>query len=159
MTFNCPVEFDCETDTLCFDEKWLSCQRSDTDTATYRQAKAFCESEKIQWSQSLPLTTHVPKLISEVGITSATLENISERLHMSPRTLHRRLKESETSFQQIIDNMRKRKAEEALLDTNESILNVALTLGYSDVANFRRACHRWFGCSPQQHRQRVLAIK
>lgn len=44
-----------------------------------------------------------------------------------------------------------------LVEKKLSIESIAMLLGYSEVSNFRYACRRWFGQSPQAQRERLLA--
>ncbi|HEY4345558.1 MAG TPA: helix-turn-helix domain-containing protein, partial [Parvibaculum sp.] len=77
---------------------------------------------------------------------------VASRLHMSGRTLRRRLSCEGTSFREILDHVRNELAKNYLRDTKLSIAEVGGMLGFEDAANFRRAFRRWNGCSPQDYR-------
>ena len=83
----------------------------------------------------------------------ADLETIADRLHMSPRTLIRKLKQEDTRFQQLRDQTLSRRATQLLSLPHYTVAAVAEDLGYTDVASFRRAFQRWFGTSPGKFRQ------
>ena len=83
----------------------------------------------------------------------ASLENVADRLHMSPRTLIRKLKQENTRFQQLLDQTLSRRAAQLLSLPHYTVAAVAEDLGYTDVASFRRAFRRWFGTSPGHFRQ------
>ncbi|KZX69374.1 MULTISPECIES: AraC family transcriptional regulator [unclassified Alcanivorax] len=83
----------------------------------------------------------------------ATLESIADQLHMSPRTLIRKLKQENTRFQQLLDQTLSRRAAQLLSLPHYTVAAVAEDLGYTDVASFRRAFQRWFGTSPSRFRQ------
>jgi AraC-like DNA-binding protein len=83
----------------------------------------------------------------------ASLENVADRLHMSPRTLIRKLKQEDTRFQQLLDQTLSRRAAQLLSLPHYTVAAVAEDLGYTDVASFRRAFRRWFGTSPGRFRQ------
>jgi len=82
-----------------------------------------------------------------------SLEEVAERLHVSPRTLHRRLEAESTSFRALVDACRRTRASELLQDSKLSIERIGEILGYADPSNFGRSCRRWFGCSPREFRQ------
>jgi AraC-like DNA-binding protein len=72
----------------------------------------------------------------------------AKMLHVSPKTLTRRLSEEGTSFREIRDTLRKRLSNAYLKIRKISIQETAYMLGYSDSANFRRAFRRWLGIPP-----------
>jgi AraC-like DNA-binding protein len=83
-----------------------------------------------------------------------TLKDIARHLSVSARTLQRRLARENTSYQLLHDRCLRDEARQLLGEKNVTTESIALLLGYSDVSNFRHACRRWFGCSPQDCRRR-----
>ncbi len=77
-----------------------------------------------------------------------TLGEIATHLNSSPRTLQRRLFAENTSYQQLYNDWLKREARSLLGERSLSVESISQLLGYSDVSNFRQACRRWFGKSP-----------
>ncbi len=77
---------------------------------------------------------------------------MAERLHLSPRTLHRRLADAGTGYQEVLDRIRSRLAVEFLERTGLSIERIAERSGFSDVSNFRKAFKKWTGQSPAHYR-------
>lgn len=77
---------------------------------------------------------------------------IADRLHLSTRTLQRRLAEQGSSFKMLLQLIRKRLAEQYILDNNLAISEIAYLLGFSEQSNFTRAFKRWFAVSPSQFR-------
>lgn len=82
------------------------------------------------------------------------LVDAAERLHLSTRTLKRRLAEQNVTFGGLLDEVRKRDSLQLLLDPDRSIEDIARRLGYADPSNFRRAFQRWTGQSPTAYRKR-----
>ncbi len=74
---------------------------------------------------------------------------VAARLHLSRRTLVRRLAERGATFRELADGHRRRRAEQLLHDSSLSVAEVGDRLGYTDPANFGRAVRRWFGKSPR----------
>ena len=85
------------------------------------------------------------------------LRHLAQRLHMSVRTLQRRLRESSTSHQQLVDQTRHDLALGYLAKPRATITETAFVLGFSDLAGFYRAFKRWTGMTPSQYRDAQLA--
>ncbi|MEE2730053.1 MAG: AraC family transcriptional regulator [Pseudomonadota bacterium] len=82
----------------------------------------------------------------------ATLEDISQRLNMTARTLRRKLEEEGTHFKALLEEAKRRDAIQLLDDRHLEIQRVATLLGYQDPANFTRAFRQWTGQTPSQYR-------
>jgi AraC-like DNA-binding protein len=85
------------------------------------------------------------------------LADIAEGLHISERTLKRRLQAEGCSFQALLDEVRQRDAQRLLADPKLAIKQVADAVGYTDPANFARAFSKWTGLSPKAWRDRLAA--
>ena len=83
-------------------------------------------------------------------------EMVAQALHVSQRTLQRRLQEEGTSFQWLLDETRKDLALQYLAQSERSLLEVAYLLGFADPSNFFRAFKRWYRCTPGEYRMREL---
>ncbi len=77
---------------------------------------------------------------------------IAQRLHLSERSLQRRLAEAQTSYSALLQQTREQLAQSYLCDRGISISEVAFLLGFGDVSSFTRAFRRWCGQSPSQFR-------
>lgn len=82
-----------------------------------------------------------------------SLDDIAGRLHLSPRTIHRRLEEEGSSFRGIKDALRRDMALARLTKTKDSIAEVAADLGYADTSAFYRAFVEWTGMAPVHYRR------
>lgn len=89
------------------------------------------------------------------GHGGRSLEEVAKRLAVSPRTLIRRLAEAGTTYRELRDAHRRKRASELLSDTSLTAAEVAFRLGYEDASNFGKACQRWFGCSPGALQRRL----
>lgn len=82
-------------------------------------------------------------------------EVVAQALHLSQRTLQRRLQEEGTSYQQLLDDTRRELAEQYLAQVSLTLLEIAYLLGFADPSNFFRAFRRWFGETPGEYRARL----
>jgi AraC-like DNA-binding protein len=81
------------------------------------------------------------------------MDVVASALKMTSRTLRRRLEAEDTSFVAIVDDVRCSLATEYLKTTKMSTDDIAMLLGFSDPANFRRALKRWTGKGPGELRR------
>ncbi len=84
-------------------------------------------------------------------------EQVAAALHMSERTLRRRLAEEGVTFRGLLDEIREQLAEEFLITGGLSVAEVAQRLGYVEVSSFSQAFRRWKSVGPREFRARQLA--
>ena len=81
----------------------------------------------------------------------------ARELHLSPRTLHRRLQEEGTSFRKVRDALRRELAIARLGRGDGNVAGTAAELGYSEPSAFFRAFQKWTGVAPSRYRRRQRA--
>lgn len=82
---------------------------------------------------------------------------IARKLHLSERTLQRRLAEEGGSYQQLLADTRRQLAEQHLREDRLAAAEIALLLGYSEPSVFFRAFRQWTGLTPGEYRARHAA--
>ncbi|WP_286915243.1 helix-turn-helix transcriptional regulator [Pseudomonas sp.] len=82
-----------------------------------------------------------------------TLEQVALALELNPRTLQRRLASDGIDFEDYLDGMRRRQAQQMLRSTGLSVGQIASELGYRRTTSFCRAHLRWFDMTPLEHRR------
>jgi len=92
------------------------------------------------------------RVMGELGNDRTSLSRIAKSMHVSTRTLQRRLDMRGIKFRNLLDELRKRRAVEMLLSTDTPVSQVAWKIGYSDLASFDHAFRRWTGKSPTSFR-------
>lgn len=80
------------------------------------------------------------------------LETVARALSMSRRTLQRRLTEEGTTFQELIDGLRRELAGAYVRDTTQPLAVIASDLGYRETGAFLRAFKRWYGVAASRMR-------
>ena len=83
-------------------------------------------------------------------------DSVAESLHMSVRTMHRKLAEVDTSFRTLLVDMRRNLAELYILDNSLTLTEISLLLGFSEPSSFSRAFKSWTGTAPSEARQANL---
>ncbi len=82
-----------------------------------------------------------------------SIDAVSQALHMSPRTLQRRLKESGSNFQRVLDEARHQMARYYLSNSALELNEAAYLLGFEDPNSFGRAFRIWEGMPPSDWRE------
>lgn len=80
-------------------------------------------------------------------------DEVCDAMHMTPPTLRRRLRDSNTSYREIVDAIRKDKALRYLSATDLGIAEVALLTGFSETSSFYRAFRKWTQQTPTAYRR------
>jgi AraC-like DNA-binding protein len=84
-------------------------------------------------------------------------EDVAQQLHLSRRTLQRKLAEVDTSYQRLVDDTRREMALRYIGDRSNSVTEITFLLGFSGQSAFSRAFKRWTGSSPTEYRRRSAA--
>ncbi len=143
-----------EKDALVFPARMLGIKPCAASEEVKDYLEAFLARESRGHEQPLP--QKVSKLIYELIPTGeASLTTIAPMLGMNVRTLQRELRQAGTEFRTLLDDVRFEIARTAL-EQNQSITDVALNLGYSELSAFSRAFKRWSGVPPQRWRETGL---
>lgn len=82
-----------------------------------------------------------------------SIDAVSQALHMGPRTLQRRLQDSGSSFQRVLDEARHRMARYYLSNSALELNEAAYLLGFEDPNSFGRAFRSWEGMPPSNWRE------
>jgi AraC-like DNA-binding protein len=152
--FNCEVSFNQAQTALYISHSILDKVLVGEDKYSLKLAESFCEIELARLKSSGQFTNKIRRLLMISENDQHTLSAVAKRLNLTSRTLHRHLILEETSFKQILAEVKLTLAKQ-YLSKGWQVTQVAYQLGYSDIANFRRAFKRWQGQSPSEFRQRI----
>jgi AraC-like DNA-binding protein len=155
--FGCPVTFDSPENTIVLSERDARMKLPSTNR---RLAGAFdrwladelahVRKDDIAGRCRAALTHSLPGGV--IGVA-----DVAETLHMTPRTLQRHLADARTSFQALLDEVRRELALEQVEDPRRSLTETAFMLGFNETSSFTRAFKRWTGVSPSAYRARLSA--
>lgn len=150
--FGCEVRYRASWAGFTLPRSVLDVPLRSADPVAFRQAVSICQRELERLGQNTSFTGRVRRLLLERTSGFPTLVVTARLLHETPRTLHRRLVSEGTTFHELLEDVRHTLAVENLKLSHLSIEEIAYTLGYSDLSNFRRAFKRWEGMTPTEYR-------
>jgi AraC-like DNA-binding protein len=149
----CPIETDAAAAGIVFSREDVA-RYLPTANSALSQANDAVAVAYISTLEKSDISTQLVNLLHELLPTGKVTEDlVAKLLHLSTRTMQRRLAEDGTSFGQLYEDLRKEKAVQYLGIAHLSISEITYLLGYSEPANFSRACRRWFGQSPSLYRK------
>ncbi len=150
--FRCPVYFEQDSIELHYPSKYLT-----RELESYNQ-QAHDTLEVLQASLFKKLSAE-KDIVNEVKLALRRkpgefpgLEAVASTLAMSPRTLRRKLGAEGVRFQDLLDDERRKVAEDYLLNSGLTIQQIAEQCDFSDAQNFAQAFKRWSGMSPTEFR-------
>ncbi|HKP58874.1 MAG TPA: helix-turn-helix domain-containing protein [Polyangiales bacterium] len=111
--------------------------------------------------QRIPATLSNPQLLADVRAQLSErlaqgdvgLGSLARALHMSQRTLRRRLSEHGTSYQTLLDEVRAGVARKLVEQAAQPFELIAHQTGFADTSSFFHAFKRWTGKTPAQFRR------
>lgn len=146
------IDFGRADNGLLFDAEWMEARLTTRDPRLLATAEQLANSALRAQGPTEDFTAAVAARIEEALESGVGAEEVAARLHMSKRTLQRRLDEVGVSFQELVDRVRAEKARALLRDEHLSLAEVAFRLGFSEVSSFSRSFRRWTGVSPGRYR-------
>lgn len=127
------------------------------DARAFDEAALICQRELDRLAENVTFAGRVQRLLFEKQNGFPSLLVAARLFHMTPRTLHRRLVDEGTSYRELTETVRHTLAVEQIKSGRFSLDEIAYRLGYTDLANFRRAFKRWEQVPPSEFRARHAA--
>jgi len=143
----CPCAFDQQACELIYDSAILDHKPQLAHLHTAALLQETCDRLIGQAKTSIGASGEVYQFLMRSPGEFPSMEAVASAFNMTSRTLRRRLDAEGTSFVAIVDDVRRSLATEYLKTTRMSGDDIAMLLGFSDTANFRRALKRWTGKS------------
>lgn len=150
--FGPSIEYGAALNQLCFDQKELTRQLPSANPELARINDQVVVDYLARFDRNSVAMQVRSRIIHQLPDGIPTQETIANTLHVSLRSLQRRLKEEDTSFRNLLEETRQQLARQYLRDGQRSIGEITYLLGFTEPSNFTRAFKRWTGQSPAQYR-------
>jgi AraC-like DNA-binding protein len=149
------VAFGCEDSGFALPRAALDRPMRGGDPRLLATADDLARAAMLAQPRTSGLLTAVASRIEAFLPNEATIVSVARTMHMSGRTLQRRLDAEHTAFSEVVDDVRERLARRWLDEGTQSLAEVAYALGFSDLGAFSRAFKRWTGQPPGSFRDRA----
>ena len=148
-----PVLFDQPRTEFIIDTSLLDTPLAMADRATAAMAEAQCADILSRMGPKEGIVAKVRRILLSHPGSFPPVDTVASQLATSTRTLSRSLQDVGTSYQRILDEVRKEMAIEYLRNSNLPVEELAALVGYSDPSNFRKAFRRWTQHAPSYYRE------
>lgn len=148
----CPINWDQPRTEIIIDSSLLDAPTTLADEATAKMAESQCADILSRMGPKEGIVIKVRRILLSNPGHFPPIETVASQLATSTRTLSRSLQEVSTSYQKILDEVRKEMAIEYLKTSSLPIEEIAALIGYNDPSNFRKAFKRWTGQTPSYYR-------
>lgn len=156
--FRCELRFDAPYDVLVFDETVLALPMVHRNAQLLAVLVPGLEQALSHDDRLRTLADDVRMALSETMCGDRpAVTRIAKSLGMSARTMQRRLGALGTTYQDLLDDVRRQSARRLLADTDLGTGEVAFLLGFEEVNSFARAFHAWEGVTPGRWRAQANA--
>ena len=151
--FDAPVVFGARRTEMIFDEDVLDLPLATADANLAAILVPTAEEKRARRSKAPPFTEQVSRALrAALSNDDAQLDAVAKRMGMTGRSLQRRLKDEDTSFQELRESTRRALANH-YLGEDLALSEIAFLLGFSEPSAFFRAFKRWTGKTPLEARE------
>jgi AraC-like DNA-binding protein len=117
-----------------------------------------CEELLRNLNQVENTSAAVRRLLLQSAGDFPNIRQVAESLHVSERTLRRRLDGESNNFRAVTEEVKNTLAQEYLINTELTVSEIAHLLDYTETVNFRQAFVRWHGVTPSQYRRQATNV-
>ncbi|MGP3690940.1 AraC family transcriptional regulator [Streptomyces sp. IBSNAI002] len=150
--FGSDVRFGAPTGALCVERRVLDERFAGADEAIRRIAVEHLSRDYREPGESAATKVRLA-LAETLGTATPSVANAARLLAAHPRTLQRRLAEEGTSFEAILNDVRREAAHRWITCTNLPFGQVAALAGFTEQSSLTHAVRRWYGVTPRELRR------
>lgn len=147
QTFGCDVDFNADVDAIYFPSAFLTFKPHLNEALI---DKLIANQFERQTAKKLPdemiLIESAIKMLLATG--ECNKENTALCIGIHPKKLQRTLAEHQTSYRDLLEDIRKKEALRMLEGGYINLTDLALRLGYAELSIFSRRFKQWFGVAP-----------
>ncbi|MBA1149380.1 AraC family transcriptional regulator ligand-binding domain-containing protein [Ectothiorhodospiraceae bacterium WFHF3C12] len=153
------ITFDCPSTQIAMHRDFLLAPWRPYRRAAFEQVVARCEeilrNSRLRGSYTDRVRAHVYEAFNR----TVTLEEVAERLSVTPRALGRRLADEGTTFRTVVHEVRMKLTLEHLRCSRMSVDEIAEVMGFSCGSSLRRAVKRWSGSTAGEIRAESASVR
>ena len=153
VLFSAPALYSQAQAAIDFDASYLHLALRRDEAALQLMLQRALPLTVLQYRRDRLLVQRVRQALSTQPANTHSADDLAALLNLSPRTLHRQLKEEGASLQALKDEVRQHRAQDLLLRTTRPIKQVAQAAGFQNDKSFIRTFKSWTGQTPNEFRQ------
>ena len=153
--FRCPIQFDAPANELRFPRAELERPLEGANAELARHNDEIVVRYLATFDKQNLRAQVRAALIKQLPLGEPSAERIASALHLSLRSLQRKLAAEDSSYDDLLNDTRRELALSYARDPSYSVSEATYLLGFSDTSSYSRAFKRWTGQSPSQFRQAV----
>ncbi len=153
LLFYCPLAFEQGKISLTFESRYLNAAIEKDEEQLNDMLREAPGSLLVKPNNNSSVTTQIRRLLSrdfEAGMRD--FESIATELNTTSQTLRRKLKQENTSFQEIKNQVRRDLAIYHLSQSKLGLDQIAQKVGFTETSTFHRAFKKWTGVTPGHYR-------
>ncbi|MDT3296746.1 helix-turn-helix domain-containing protein [Shewanella sp. SP2S2-6] len=145
------IKFGSSFNGISFPVRHLQLKPSVDERDLYKLSEQVVDNLKLSYPDNLiSMSQHI--IMQNLSAGESSIAQLANALGMTVRNLQNKFKELDVSYNQLLKDCRLQQACSLLSDPSISILDISLSLGYSDTSVFSRQFKRWTGLTPLEWR-------
>ena len=150
--FRAPIEYQADNNILSFSKQLVEATLTHANPELARINDQAVVDYLARFDRD-SLTMQVrSRIIERLQDGTPNQETIAQSLHVSLRSLQRKLSNEDTNYKTLLESTRRELALHYIRETHRSLGEITYLLGFSEPSNFTRAFKRWTGVSPIEYR-------
>jgi len=152
-SFHAPVTFDAAYCEICLDPEAVDQPLMGGNREIAHQNDRIIEEYLAALDQADIVTRVKQIIIQTLSSGNCSKRRVAGEMAMSPSALQQKLAQLDSSFQDLLNQVRQSLALAYMEQARVSITEMSFLLGFSDTSSFTRAFRRWTGKSPRDYRR------
>ncbi len=150
--FNAPVIFSAKENAIYFDKNDMIVPLPTASRELARRNDEIIIEHLARLDREDIVRQVEARIVELLPTGECSREKVASLLNMSWRSLLNKLEQKNTSYKEILENLRSTLAQQYIEQKNMQISEITFVLGFSDTSSFSRAFRRWTGKSPSDYR-------
>lgn len=155
--FDCPIKFNEQVPCIIFQNPVFNQKVLSSDVGLLASLKHAADLEINKIQPAPPLVLSIKKIVLDKLPNRLTLLEVATELHISSRTLQRKLFELNTNFKKIEKEIILKLAKKMLLYEERNLAEISYLLGFSEASAFIRFFKNELNITPKKYKQMAIA--
>lgn len=157
--FDTAPKFNSKETCLILSREIMQRQNEGYSPLLYQQSREECARLREIARNYSQVSTRVRHILMEGSIASNfySLDEVADRMHLSVRTLTRRLREESVSFRELQSEARLELAKTQLRESSLPVKVISANAGFSNLSAFSRAFRQYAGLPPSEYRDQAAS--